>query len=684
LASPILTILEGSTFCVSDEIGDVNGGIHGVFDDDTRMLSTWRLFLDGVAPLALTARPTGYYSATHFLRNAASSSVPPDSLSVSRERFVDDGVKERLVVRNESMSELSFELGMVIGADFADVISVKACETAFGDPQVAPRLPPEIRGIATGGHSLTLSDGAGYATTVAFSRRPTFSSSGVVFQLDLAPHERWELTSAVSFGTEASAPSELDPGAFGTELEHVRRTLDAWDLRVPRLVTGWQALQRTYERSIADLASLRLSGIEGIGELPAAGMPWFMTVFGRDTIIASLQTLLFGPELALGALRSLAALQALEDDPRIDAEPGKIVHELRRGKAAETWFPIYYGSVDSTPLFLILLSEVWRWSGDDTIVRELESSARLALDWLDRYGDRDGDGFVEYLRRSPRGLVNQSWKDSGDSQRFRDGRMATPPIAPAEVQGYAFDAKRRLAEIARDVWDDEPLAGRLERDADDLRRRFDDAYWMDDRHGYALALDDEKRQVDSLCSNIGHLLWSGIVPLERREDVARTLLSDELWSGWGVRTMAASDAAYNPLSYHNGTVWPHDTAFLAWGLDRNGFHAEAAHVVESLIEAAPYFDHSLPEVFAGYSRAETTFPVPFPTAARPQAWAAGTPVLCLRLLLSIHPDRGRGELASDRPVMPALGGSRLTGVRALGRVWTVAVEDGAVVIEPSG
>ena len=301
-----------------------------------------------------------------------------------------------------------------------------------------------------------------------------------VFDLRLAPDEVWQLRLDVVPTPEGriAAPPIVEV-RFGTELEHVRESLAAWQLSVPRIRSGWRNIEATIGRSVADLASLRMRTSGTLGRLPAAGMPWFMTVFGRDTIITCLQTLIFGPELARSALEALAALQAREDDPSIDAEPGKIVHELRRGRAAKTWFARYYGTVDATPLFLVLLSETWRWTRDDDLAQALREPALRALDWIDRWGDRDGDGFVEYERRSPRGLVNQSWKDSGDSQCFSDGRPAEPPIAPAEVQGYVYDAKRRLAELARHAWNDEPLARRLERDASELRERFDAAYWID-------------------------------------------------------------------------------------------------------------------------------------------------------------------------------------------------------------
>jgi glycogen debranching enzyme len=413
-------------------------------------------------------------------------------------------------------------------------------------------------------------------------------------------------------------------------------------------------------------------------------MPWFMTVFGRDTIITCLQTLLFGPELARSALEVLGELQATEDDPTIDAEPGKIVHEIRQGKTARRWFRAYYGTVDATPLYLILLSEVWRWTDDAALVRSLRQPAMRALSWIDDYGDLDGDGFVEFHKRSPRGLDNQSWKDSGDSQRFSDGRFAETPIAPCEVQGYVYDAKLRCAELARAVWRDHELAERLEREAAELARRFDEAFWIEERGGYyALGLDREKKPIDSLCSNIGHLLWSGIVPPERVDALVDRLMGEELWSGWGVRTMSSADAAYNPLSYHNGSVWPHDNSLCAWGLVKYGRWPEALRIVHRILGVARHFEYQLPEVFSGLPRAETPFPIAYPTSARPQAWAAGTPVLMLQALLGLRPDLRRHTLTSVAPeVLPSwLGDIRLSGVHAYGRLWDIHLKDGHTTIE---
>jgi len=680
----MLTILEGSTFCMSDERGDIAASTSGFFAHDTRFLSRLVLSVQGSPLLLLSSGRVEHFAAAFFLRNASLNGLPQDALSISRERFVGTGMQERIAIRNESMHRLDFEASLELAADFADIISVKLHDFALGDPENAPDLPPaapstydEVR------RQLLIVDPVGdLRTRIVLSQDGRFHEGGVTFDLSLDPHERWDLTVDVV----PSLDSETD-GELAEHLSDERETLGdvvaAWTLRVPRVRGGWESLRRAFDRSIADLAALRMRTGEFRRPLFAAGMPWFMTVFGRDTAITSLQSLLLGPEPAIGALDALAELQAQTVDPAIDAEPGKIVHEVRHGRAAEFWFPRYYGSIDSTPLFLVLLAETWRWTDDATLVRRLREPAMLALEWIDRHGDLDGDGFVEYARRADGGLTNQSWKDSGDSQRFHDGRFADAPIAPVEVQGYVYDAKLGLAEIARDVWREPELAERLEREAADLRAAFDKAFWVEERGGFfALALDGEKKHVDARCSNMGHLLWSGIVLPERVAPVVDQLLSESLWSGWGIRTMASDEAAYNPISYHNGTVWPHDTSLTAWGLARHGYPEAARRVARALIEAAAHFDWSLPEVFAGYARDETPFPIAYPTAARPQAWAAGTPILLVRVLLGIEPDRVRQRLTSNvTDELPSwLEGLRVEGVRAFGRNWTVAVERGRVTI----
>jgi glycogen debranching enzyme len=685
-----LRILEGATFCICDELGDVLGKVDGLFADDTRYLSCLKLTINGERPLLLTSDKIEYFSAAFFMRNRPGEGLAQDVLSVRRERFVGDGMQDTIVVVNESMDPAEFELAVEIGADFADIFAVKNYDFALGDPLRADPLPPRRSGEFDPERNqfLIADDDPDFniKTQVIFSERGEASDSLMRYHLTLQPRERWQLNVDVFPlpDGELVAPRFAER-RFGEEVGRVRDSLAAWQLRVPQLRTSWDDLSRGFVQSVSDLASLRMrSDNTGVGKLPGAGVPWFMSVFGRDTIITCLQTLIFGPELARTALEVLADLQAREDDPRIDAEPGKIVHEVRHGKAARTWFERYYGTVDATPLYLILLSEVWRWTDDIALVRNLKDPALAALRWIDEFGDRDDDGFVEYKKRNDHGLDNQSWKDSGDSQRFRDGRIAEPPIAPCEVQGYVFDAKRRIAEIAREVWRDRALADRLETEADDLRERFDRAFWVEDRGGYyALALDGEKQKVDALCSNIGHLLWSGIVPPQRVDAIVDQLMGDDLWSGWGVRTMSTADAGYNPLAYHNGTVWPHDNSLVAWGLARYARWPEAQRIIQRMLSAAAHFDYQLPEVFAGMRRSETPFPIAYPTAARPQAWAAGTPVLLLQILLGLQPDRRRHAVETVAPMeLPSWAGTiRLTGVRAFERIWDIRLEGGRVKVE---
>jgi len=671
----MLTILDGSTFCICDERGDLASGPTGLFAADVRRLSRFVLTINGERPLLLSSGKVEYFSAAFYLRNPLAS-LPQDSLSVARTRFVVDSLQERITIRNESTQRLRFTVGIDFGADFADIFAVKAHDFTLGHPENAPPLPPPAP-ETWNGTSVVLADG-GERTEILFSQAGRRADGRSEWDVDLAPRERWDLVVDVVLDKR----TDVAQAQFGRELQRVHDSLAAWRLRVPQLRGDSDVISSTFEQSVADLASLRMRAAGQLGTLPAAGMPWFMTVFGRDTVITCLQTLLFGPELARTGLRVLAELQSRADDPERDAEPGKIVHEVRQGKAAKHWFDRYYGTVDATPLFLILLSEVWRWTDDVALVAELEGPARAALGWIERFGDRDGDGFVEFERRTPRGLEVQTWKDSGDSQRFRDATIAQAPIAACEVQGYVYDAKVRAAELAREVWRDRALADRLEREAAELRSRFNDAFWMDDRRAYALALDRDKKQVDSLTSNIGHLLWSGIVPDDRVDGVVDALFGRSLWSGWGVRTMSAEDAGFNPLSYHNGTVWPHDNSLIAWGLARYGRWGECHRIARRMFEAASHFGWQLPEVFAGIARADTPFPIAYPTATRPQAWAAGAPVLLLQLLLGLRPNREALRLESAAPELPAWAGSlHLLGIRAFDRGWDVHVEDGRVRVE---
>ena len=405
-----ITILEGSTFCICDDRGDIDGETQGLFADDTRFLSLLRLTVNGAKPLLLSYGKVEYFSAAFYLRNPLAGGLPPDSISITRHRFVGEGMQDRVVVQNQSMEPLACELALEFGADFADILSVKEHDFALGDPTRAKPLPSAVEGRYEEEHNqfvLEEPDGAGSARVqVILSGRGRIEGPRVVYPLELEPRQSWELRldMLASIDGDSIAPRAAER-RFGEEMTRVRESLAAWQLRVPQVRADWDQLGRAFFQSVSDLASLRMRRGDRAGRLPAAGMPWFMTVFGRDTIITCLQTLLFGPELARTALEVLAELQARDDNPDVDAEPGKIVHELRTGKAAQHWFRTYYGTVDATPLYLVLLSEVWRWTDDSLLVRELKEPALKALAWIDEYGDRDGDGFVEYERRTPRGLA---------------------------------------------------------------------------------------------------------------------------------------------------------------------------------------------------------------------------------------------------------------------------------------
>jgi glycogen debranching enzyme len=674
-----LTLLDGSTFVVCDQRGDVDGvsAASGFFAADTRFLSRSVLTIDGERgdPVAFAqgAPHVGVFDLEW-----------ENGLAVRRELFVGRGLEEAATVWNRSDREVEAVLELELASDFADIFAVKRVEDlgAPGTSEVAPSRPERWQDAGT----VEFADEDFPARTlVHLAPAPDDADGGAArYQLRLAPGERWQLRVAVQWLLDEMP--ELDAAAFEAGLRDDRRDRDAslaaWWRTAPQLqAPAESALERTWAQSLADLAALRLRWA-GSEMVPAAGLPWFMTLFGRDTLITSFQELLLGPEAAAGALRALAEAQADTDDPERDAEPGKIVHELRRGKTARIWTDRYYGTVDATPLFLVLLSEQWRWSGDDGLVLELEHPARRALDWIDSSGDRDGDGFVEYLRRGSHGIDNQNWKDSYNSMVFHDGSLARAPIAPVEVQGYVYDAKLRMAELARCVWRDEEAAERLEGEAATLRERFDAAFWLPERGWYALGLDADKRPVDALASNMGHLLWSGIVPTERVAEVAAKLVSGPLWSGWGVRTLAADEPAFDPLEYHNGTVWPHDNSLIALGLAQAGRRAEAERVVRALLDSAPFFEYRLPELFAGGERRDDEAPGIVPTSARPQAWAAGTPLLLLRAQLGLEPDPGTRTLRVTTDTLPAwLEGFVLDRIPAFGRHWRVRVENGIASVE---
>ena len=648
MAKDTISILDGSTFLVSDLRGDIDASpdqAHGFFFRDTRFLSRWKLTANGSPLDVLSTDENQYFTAQFFLVPPTGSVNDNPTVSVIRKRSIGDGFHEDVTVINHGGDPREFELRLDAGADFADLFEVKDALAKKGE--TSARLEDDTLVLGYRREDFVRE------TRIRASREAELDERGLTFELRLDPHSEWNTCIFVQpVTTEAKA---IKYGHDDEEAKpNIGMSLAEFLANAPQLETDWDPLEHVYERSLIDLAALRFETTLFPGQpMPAAGLPWFMTVFGRDSLLTSFQALPFVPELAETTLRVLANYQATEVDDFRDAEPGKILHEIRFGELThfdERPHSPYYGTADATPLFLVLLDEAERWSGNAELVRELEPAARAALEWIDRWGDSDGDGYVEYDRRNKEtGLENQCWKDSWDSIRFADGSIAKGPIATCEIQGYVYDAKVRVARLARDYWLDDELAARLEREAEELKARFNRDFWIEERGFYALALDGEKRQVDSLTSNVGHLLWSGIVPDDRAELLADHLVGDRLFSGWGVRTMAEGEGGYNPIRYHNGTVWPHDNSLIAHGLARYGYREEAARVAVATIEAATFFRYRLPEVLAGYRRGRTSFPVEYPTASSPQAWATGTPLLLLRVLLGLEPDGD--ELRSD-PHLP--------------------------------
>ena len=694
----MLTVLEGNNFLVADDRGDVLTGTDGLYYQDTRYLSKWRLTLNGERPQLLSSGTVDYYSAAVYTQNAPTKTMPAGAVSLIRELFVGKGgMQNSIHVENHLLDRVELKLRLEFEFDFLDLFEVKAREYREEDLVFTDSTEPALgvesaRDERENSWSFTLHDGDFRARALVWvADRGEADEGSITHSIALDPGETWRTRANVVLLHGADERRDRYTSFyFGQERVRVEESLRAWRLHAPVLVTNWEDLRNTYHRSLADLAALRMrSQIQGAAatrDLPAAGLPWFMTVFGRDTLITSFQTMLLGSSLAAGTLEALAGLQATARDDHRDAEPGKIVHELRVGRVAVDGgaFP-YYGSVDSTLLFLILLSELYRWTGDVDTIKGLREPALNALRWVREQGDLDGDGYIEYQRRSKNGLESQSWKDSWDSMRFRDGSVAQSPIATAEVQGYAYDARMRMAELLRVVWNDAPLAIEIEAEAETLKRRFNDDFFIEDSNGgrYVLGLDHEKRPIDSLCSNIGHLLWSGVVDEPRAGMIAEQLMSHQLNSGWGVRTMSAHDRGFNPIGYHTGTVWPHDNSLVMAGLCRYGYRLYANRIASAMIEAARHFEYRLPEVFAGYTRERTPFPVAYPTACSPQAWAAAAPVLFLRSMLGLRPDPVSGKLYADAVLPEACTMLELRGVAALGRQFDITVRGGHAEVRES-
>ena len=659
MSGGLVQILEGNTFVVSDDRGDIESSSSdptGLFSFDTRFLSRWVLTVNGQRLNALSTDDLQYFQTRFFLVPGSGSVYVDSKLTVIRQREVADGFREELRVLNHDNEPVDLRIRIDAACDFADLFEVKDALKKKG----------HYRARVADQHLVLEYQRETYVreTWISSSSPCDIDAKGLSFRITVPPHGEWKtaLDVVVSSGSPAGDPAGPGPARIRGQRRvrrDMERGLEKWLRQAPRLECDWEPLGRIYRRCLTDLAALRFSTLTMPDRsLPAAGLPWFMTIFGRDSIFTSLQALPFVPELAATTLLALAERQGTRIDDFRDEDPGRILHEMRYGELTafeERPHSPYFGNADATPLFIVLLDEYERWSGDTKLVRDLEHAARAALAWIDDYADLQGNGYVSYQRRNKvTGLENQCWKDSWDSISYRNGDLPGFPRATCELQGYAYDAKMRGARLARLVWRDPGLADRLEKEAADLKRRFNRDFWVEDGEYFAVALDGDGRQVDSLTSNIGHLLWSGIVDKSKARAVARHLLGPRMFSGWGVRTMAEGEARYNPIGYHVGTVWPFDNSFIAWGLRRYGFKEEAACVVAGIMEAAEVFKGRLPEAFGGYPRSSTRYPVRYPTACSPQAWSTGAPLLLLRAGLGLEPD---GDHLIVDPALPDWMGS---------------------------
>lgn len=651
-----IVISDGSSFLVTASDGSINDNLpQGFFVRDTRLISYYEISLNRSRLLLLASSIITHHSAIYQFTNPELSTVsgklPQGCLIVTIKRDIVGGMHEDIDITNHYSKPIDFQLMLAIRSDFADIFEVKAkqiltrgeTETTWHDE----KLTTEYR-------DGTFHRGIIVQPTCA-SSKPRYANGRLFFDIRLEPGKTWH--TCINFNVIAdgdvlssqqtcSAPHETAAG----------KERDDFINGATKLRSRNTEIAQFYQQALVDLGALRIEVEDNSQKfwMPAAGIPWFMAVFGRDAVIASLQTMAVAHQFARGTLVRLTQLQATEVDDWRDAQPGKMLHELRENeltKLGKLPYSPYYGTIDTTILWIITLAETYAWNGDRAMLEECRSPLEKALTWIKKYGDFDGDGFVEYVSRSPVGLRNQGWKDSGDAIIYPNGSLVEPPIALCEVQGYVYYAWQRAADLY-DIWEEGDYANKLRSQADDLYQRFNERFWMEDEDFYCLGLDKDKRQIRSITSNPGHLLMSGIVPPERAKKLVKRLFQKDLWCGWGIRTLSANHLAYNPISYQLGSVWPHDNSLIAAGLKRYGYHQEANRIAEGIFAAASYFDAGrMPELFAGLKRQPNGFPVPYPDANIPQAWAAGSIFLLIRTILGLEANAPKRQL-KIQPLLP--------------------------------
>jgi glycogen debranching enzyme len=657
---PQIAIHQGQTVLVTDPDGQIGQpSDKGLYFFDTRVISHWTIYANGEPWELLNGGPTIYCAAGIFLTNRAfltqDGPVPPRTLGLVLGRSLSGGLHEDLDLTNHGARPVRFQLEISLRSDFADIFEVKANRIARRG-RITTTWSEERQELTTVYRHADFCRAVRITTSLE-PPQAVYANGRLSFEIALAPAASWHccLFYELHDGERRfAAPPHCVEGAEASQ--HAEALAD-WQRTVLKIQTSNEEFYRLYHQAVEDMAALRLPiGDTGhLAFLPAAGLPWFVAPFGRDSLIVSLQNLLVYPDFAKGALEILGSLQARELDDYRDAEPGKILHEIRYGELAH--FKLiphtpYYGTADATPLYLITLYATWLCTGErDLLLRHLDTAERC-LRWIDEYGDRDGDGFQEYQTRSPAGYENMGWKDAGDALVHPDGTLVKGPKALCELQGYVYAAWLRMAEVY-DVLDRPSDARLLREKAAVLFRNFNDAFWDEETGFYAFALDGEKRKVLSVASNVGHCLWSGIIPVQRAQRVVARLMQPDMWSGWGIRTLSARHPAFNPYNYQTGSVWPHDNGIIALGFRRYGFAREAAQVARDVSRAAGHFLlNQLPELYAGIQRGGRNFPVQYLGANVPQAWAAGAAFMLMQAMLGFQPDGPRNRLFVD-PYLPS-------------------------------
>jgi glycogen debranching enzyme len=647
----VVTLVNGTTFCLSTATGEiVPGEAQGLFFRDARVLSRWEMRLDGHHPQQLSVDVHGAEQARFVLRRRPATGHADSTLLLVRDRRVDSGLVENIRIDNMGRESTSCELRITFDADFADLFAVKEGRTGTeGTTAMVTLMDVTMHSAADPTRGLR----------ITATGEPELSPTTLTWHVVVPSRESWEASVLVQ---PIIGDHRVDVRTTESRTHHV-----PWRDRATAIAIGDPAVAATIRRSTVDLDALRMKDADGKAFF-AAGAPWFMTLFGRDSLLTAWMCLPLDVSLAVGTLELLSGMQGRRTDPITEEQPGRILHEIRLGpdNTSAIGGRQYYGTVDATPLFVMLVAEAWRWGADPETIRGLLPAVDAALEWMATDGDPDGDGFLEYRRATDRGLVNQGWKDSFDGVNDASGGLAEPPIALCEVQGYAYAALLGRAELA-EAFGDDATADDCRNRAKELRAAFADAFWMPEHGSYAIALDRQHRQVDALASNAAHCLWTGIATDEHAARLVTTLSDASMNSGYGLRTLSSRMGAYNPMSYHNGSVWPHDTAIAVAGLIRYahlpGAVELAQRLARGLFDAASAFSNRLPELFCGFARADFAPPIPYPTSCSPQAWASAAPLLVLRSLLGLAPDAPHRQIKVAARLPVGWGEVRLDGLR---------------------